>query len=216
MMNRDDRVRTAILRHALRARPINREPLAAETRLTPKDVEEALGALHEVGAIYLRDGAVVAAYPFSFVPTLHRVIIAGVTTYANCAVDALAVPPMVDESAQVSSACGHCGVPVTVAMRGGRVVEAQPAAPVIFHPDRDCCAPGPAVLTRCPHIQFFCDHDHAARWRDTHRELRGALLELADAAAFAGRHFDAAIRAVREAGDDHSRRSRAADRGGGL
>jgi len=213
--NRDGWVRTAILRTALRARPVTPESLAAATGLTREDIKAALATLHEAGAIYLSDEAIVAAYPFSLVPTPHRVTIAGVTAYANCAVDALAVPPMADGPAHVSSACGHCGIPMTVTMRGDRILGSQPAAPVVFYPDRDCCAPGPAVLTRCPYIEFFCRPDHAARWQDAHPALHGTVLGLADAAAFASRHFDKAIRAVRgEAKEHHARRGGLPDRDG--
>jgi mercuric reductase len=198
MTNQDERVWTAILRHALHAQPVTLESLAAATGLTPGDVATALVALHETGAIYLRDRAVIAAYPFSLVPTRHGVAIAGASAYANCAVDALAVPPMVDEPARVSSTCGHCGAPVAVTMRGDRILETQPQAPVIFYLDTDCCAPGPAVLTRCPHIQFFCDRVHAGRWQEAHPEHRGTVLDVADAAAFASQHFSAAVRAVRQ------------------
>jgi Alkylmercury lyase len=198
MTNRDDRVRTAILRHALHAQPVTLESLAVATRLAPEDVKAALAALHETGAIYLRDGAVVAAYPFSLLPTQHRVTVAGVPAYANCALDALAVPPMADEPAHVSSTCGHCGAPVTVTMRGERILASRPGAPVVFYLDKDCCAPGPAVLTRCPHIQFFCDRDHARQWQEAHPEHRGNVLDTSDAAAFASQHFAAAIRAVRQ------------------
>ena len=217
MMSPDGRVRTAIFHHALHAQPVTLESLAAATRLAPEQVTGALVALHETGAIYLSDGAVIAAYPFSLVPTRHRMTIGGVTAYANCAVDALAVPPMADEPAHVSSTCGRCGAPVTVTMRGGRLLESQPAAPVVFYPDKDCCAPGPAVLTRCPYIQFFCDRDHAARWQESHPELHGMVLDVADAAAFASRHFDNAIRTVRGgARDHHSRHSRFPAKDGGL
>jgi hypothetical protein len=81
MTNRDGCVRTAILRYALHTQPATLESLAVPTRLTPEDVKAALAALHQAGAIYLRDGAVIAAYPFSLVPTQHRVTVAGVTAY---------------------------------------------------------------------------------------------------------------------------------------
>ncbi len=217
MANWRDRVRTAILRAALSARPVTLEALAAAAEVSPEDLKAALAALHETGAIYLRDETVIAAYPFSLVPTPHHVTIAGVTAYANCAVDALAVSPMADGPAHVSSACGHCGVPVTLTMMGDRILESQPAAPVVFYPDKDCCAPGPAVLTRCPHIQFFCGRDHAARWQEARPELRGTVLGLANAAAFASRHFDKVIRAVRgEAEEHHSRHSRLTGRDDAL
>ena len=203
MANWDERVRAAILRHALGARPATPGSLAAVSGLSEGDIKAALVALHETGAIYLRDGAIIAAYPFSLVPTPHRVTVAGVTTYANCAIDALAVPPMADEPAAISSACGHCGAHVAVTMRGDRVLDSQPAAQVVYYPDKDCCASGPAVLTRCPHIQFFCGRDHAARWQEARPEMHGTVLGLADAAAFANRHFDNTIRAVRGQAEEH-------------
>jgi hypothetical protein len=83
-------------------------------------------------------------------------------------------------------------------MRNDLILESQPAALVVFYPDKDCCAPGPAVLTRCPLIQFFCDRDHARQWQGGHPQRRGTVLEVADAAAFASQHFAAAIRAVRQ------------------
>jgi mercuric reductase len=193
----DSRVRTAILDHALHGRLVTTPSLAAATGVAPEGVKAALTALHETGAIYLRDGTIVAAYPLSLVPTAHRVTAGGVTTYANCAIDALAVPPMTDPAAEIASACGHCRAPITITMRGGRILGSEPAAPVVFYLAKDCCAPGPAVLTRCPYIQFFCDRGHAAQWQEAHPQHHGAVLDLAEAAAFAGRHFAEVIRAVR-------------------
>lgn len=193
-----DPVRTAIWLHALHGRPVTIPSLAQATGRPPGEVAAALTALHEAGAVYVRDGAIIAAYPFSIPPTAHRVIIGELTVYANCAVDALAVPPMVDEAAEIASPCGRCGGPVTVAMHGDRVLGSRPAAPAVFYVGKECCAAGPAVLTRCPHIQFFCGRDHVAQWLNVHPELRGAVYDLAAAAAFASRHFSEAIRAVRE------------------
>jgi len=105
---------------------------------------------------------------------------------------------MADGPTHVSSACGHCGIPMTVTMRGDRILESQPAAPVVFYPDKGCCDSGPAVLTRCPYIQFFCNRTHAGQWQQVHPEHRGTVLDVADAAALASQHFAAAIRAVRQ------------------
>lgn len=200
MTNQDRRVRTAILDHALHGRLVTTPSLAAATGLAPEGVEAALTALHETGAIYLCDGIIVAAYPLSLVPTAHRVTTGKVTTYANCAIDALAVPPMTDPAAEIASACGHCRAPIAVTMQGDRILGSAPAAPMVFYLAKDCCAPAPAVLTRCPYIQFFCSRSHAAQWQEAHPQHRGAVLDLVEAAAFAGRHFAEVIRAVR--GDD--------------
>jgi hypothetical protein len=190
------RVWSAILGQALGGRPVTVPLLADRAALKPDVVISALAALHETGTIYLRDGAVVAAYPFSLVPTSHRVRIADVTVYANCAVDALAVPLMADQTAEVGATCGHCGASVTVTMRRNKVLRAHPAAPAVFYVARDCCEAGPAVLTRCPHIRFFCGRGHGEQWQGTHPRYHGTMFALADAVAFAGERFADAIRAV--------------------
>jgi len=190
-------VHTALLRDGLRARPVDRASLRAATGLTMAEVRAALTALHGAGAIYLEAGAISAAYPFSFQPTLHRISIHGVTLFACCAVDALAVPPMCATAAEVASACGHCGAPIRVMMHGELVFGARPETPVVFYPSRECCEAGPAVLTRCPHINFFCGRDHAARWQAARPDLQGTVFTLGEAAAFARDHFAAIIQAVR-------------------
>jgi hypothetical protein len=195
--DRESRVRTAILRRALLGRDTAGRALAEAAGLSPADVSAALIALHDAGAVCLRDGAVMAAYPFSLVPTEHRVALGGVTVYANCAVDALAVPPMTDGEARITSECGHCRGPIVVLMRGSRILGSEPAAPVVFYPAKECCVPGPAVLTRCPHIQFFCGEDHAARWQQTHREHWGTVFDLAGAAEYAHQHFAGVIDILR-------------------
>jgi hypothetical protein len=70
---------------------------------------------------------------------------------------------MGEAAAEVASECGHCEGTITVMMHGDRVLGARPAAPVVFYPSTDCCAVGPAILTRCPHINFFCNRDHSMR-----------------------------------------------------
>jgi hypothetical protein len=165
------------------------------------EAEAALSRLNAAGLLYLADGIVRAAYPFSGVPTRHRLQTGGATAYANCAMDALAVPFMVDEPVRIESACAHCGDPVTVQMRAEHIVDVQPASPVVLYvAPRDGGEAGPAVLTRCPSINFFCGAEHAARWQGAHPELRGRVLPLPDAVVRTRERFALIIRLVR--GDD--------------
>ncbi len=163
--------------------------------MTPAEIDAALAALHEAGAIYLADGAVVAAYPLSLRPARHRINIGTAMIFANCAVDALAVCSIVDEPAVIISDCVHCGAAIQVRMKGTRVLAAQPESVAIFYLSRT--AASPAVLTRCPHINFFCDHSHAARWQAAHPERKGIVLTLAEANGLARERFAAVIRAFR-------------------
>jgi len=168
------------------------------TGLTPEEVEATLATLDAAGALYRRDGQVIAAYPLSGIPTRHQLTVRHATAYANCAVDALAVPFMVDDPVAIDSKCVQCGTAITVRMLGERVLGAQPGAPAIFYVTLgDCGEAGPAVLTRCPSINFFCSAEHAAQWQALHTDRPGAPLTLDQAIARARERFAPVVRAFR-------------------
>ena len=92
----------------------------------------------------------------------------------------------------------RCDESITVRMDGERVLTVAPESPIVFYVERGCCETGPAVITRCPHINFFCGAGHASRWLADRRDLRGPLLSVPQAIAAAREQFDRAIRLVRE------------------
>jgi len=105
---------------------------------------------------------------------------------------------MVDEPVDIDSACAECGAAITIRMRTERIAAAHPESTVVFSlRGGDCSEPGPAVLTRCPHINFFCQPGHAARWQAAHPERPGTVLDLAQAAVRARERFSPVIRAFR-------------------
>lgn len=193
----ESRVLAAVLRRMLHGEPVSPVTVGMVTGLAPEEVEAALASLDAVGALHRRDGQVVAAYPLSGIPTRHRIRVGRATARANCAVDALAVPFMVDHPVMIESTCPHCDGPITVRMSGGRDVAPQPDAPVVYVVSDACGEPGPAVLTRCPHINFFCSVGDAAAWQRVHSDLRGTVLTLDDAIARARERFTPVIRAFR-------------------
>jgi hypothetical protein len=186
-------IHVAVLKRLLRGEPVDPDSLSGATGLTPEIVGAALVALDSAGAFHLSGGTLVAAYPLSAVPTRHRLRIGRSVTYANCAVDALAVPSMADGRVDVESQCAQCGTAITIQMIGDRVLAAQPETPVVFHVASDCCEAGPPVLTRCPHINFFCGQEHARRWLAAHAERRGDILSLPQAIVRAREIFDRVI-----------------------
>ncbi len=188
----------AVLKRLLRGDQVSPASLSLGTGLTAGEAEAALARLDAAGALYMADGTVSAAYPLSGIPTRHRLSIGGETTYANCTIDALAVPFMVDEPVRIESECAHCGGPVTVQMSGDRVLADQPAAPVVLYvAPGERCEAGPAVLTRCPYINFFCEDEHLSRWQAAHPEPPGSLLPLAEAIMRTRDLFGLVIRLVR-------------------
>ena len=86
------RVWAPMLRRLLRGESVDPASMSAHSDLPAGTMVEALASLHACGAIYLSNGTVTAAYPFSTVPTKHRVCYAGMAVYACCAIDALVVP----------------------------------------------------------------------------------------------------------------------------
>jgi hypothetical protein len=189
-------IQVAVLKRLLRGEPVDPASLSGATGLTPAIVGAALTALDSAGTLHLSGGTLIAAYPLSAVPTRHRLRIGRSVTYANCAVDALAVPSMADGRVDIESQCAHCGMAITIQMIGDRVLTGQPDTPVVFHVAADCCEAGPPVLTRCPHINFFCGEEHADRWRTAHPERRGDLLSLPQAIVRAREIFGRVISSV--------------------
>jgi len=184
-----------ILRHfAAQGRP----PTEAEVQtalglLTKSAAEDLLAGIEQAGAIY-RDpasGAIVAAYPFSAVPTEHRLVLAGgQQVYAMCAVDALGTSAMLGEPVSIRSVCHHCGVPVTIDVDGDAepavgsgfgVSNVVPAETVVWYADpENCCV---AATEQCPHINFFCGPEHRATWRAEHPAQAGRDMALEEALA---------------------------------
>ena len=200
-------VHVAVLRRLLGGASVDPAALSAATGLTLVRVGGALERLHAEGTIFLSDGIVIAAYPFSAVPTRHRILCEGTTSYACCAIDALAVSSMMDSPATVESRCARCDREVGVRMRGGRVLACHPAVPVVFYVHRDCCEAGPTVLVRCPHINFFCESGHADRWLAQNRRLAGDTLTLDQGVIRAREIFASAISLVQGARTGDSSRA---------
>ena len=99
------------------------EAIGRMLALPTRDVAHAYRALHDQHALVLEpDGEGIRMLnPFSVVPTQHRVEAAGHTWYANCAWDALGIPAALQVDGGVRSECAHCGEPVELEVRDGRL-----------------------------------------------------------------------------------------------
>jgi hypothetical protein len=108
---------------------------------------------------------VTAAYPFSGLPTAHRVTVRDVTVHALCAIDALGLGGMLGADAVINSVCAHCGAPVKmVVCEGGQRLQAhQPATAVVWAGTR--YAGGCAATSGCTLKPFFCSDTHLEAWR---------------------------------------------------
>lgn len=69
----------------------------------------AVAELDDRDLVYVSDGRVVLAYPWSGTPTAFVTVLAdGRERWACCAIDALGVPAMLGETVTVRAACHHC------------------------------------------------------------------------------------------------------------
>ncbi len=101
-------VKLAIYRHfAESSAAPTPQDIARELGSTPSEIQDAYRQLRANRVLLLeRDGVTIRmAPPFSGVPTQHRVTIAGVEYFANCAWDALGIPAALHQSGTVYSRC---------------------------------------------------------------------------------------------------------------
>jgi hypothetical protein len=174
-------VQQAVLRHFART-----GTAPGELAVPGVDVRRALDRLHE--GDYLRlgsDGQIVAAYPFSAVPTPHVVLLKnGVTTYAMCAIDALGIAPMLGEVVSIRSADPLTGAAVTIGAEAW-----DPASAVVLAAAAACDEFRPAMDVCCGTVNFFASRENAARWLRSHPDVTGEILDRDEAMRFGAEIF---------------------------
>jgi hypothetical protein len=113
----DVRVKLAIYRAtAERGSPPGAQEVAERVGASFAEVGGAYSGLAEQRLLVLEaDGLTIRmAPPFSGVPTQHRVRVAGVDYFANCAWDALGIPAALHEPGEVLSRCEQSGEPLSL------------------------------------------------------------------------------------------------------
>ena len=186
---RSQRVLAAALFELVHRRTPIPERLGALTGLTEDAVNAALTEFARTGAIVTEDGGrLVAAYPLSATPTAHTVELESSAPWANCAIDALAVPLMVGQRGRVVSTCAHCDSPVRATVEGQAVLHAEPASLVVAYGRLADCGERPSLEVSCPYINFFCSPAHAGAWRRP-ETWQGRVVPVGEALALAVESF---------------------------
>jgi hypothetical protein len=164
-------------------RPPTSEALASAINLSdPAAINHHLHQLETIGSIYRHpvSGQIVSAYPFSAIPTAHRVTLGGnPAVYAMCAIDALGMPFMFDRDAVIHSSCQQCGKELTVHITNGTISTAIPGEIVVVYASApaDCCA----ATDQCPYINFFCSLEHAQSWHISQPQPTAKVMSLSEA-----------------------------------
>ncbi len=159
--------RAILAGYAAEGRPPRRADLAAATQ----EIEALLAQLDDDDMI-VRDahGEISGAYPFTSEATPHRVTLGEVTVHAMCAVDALAVAPMLGCATRVDSHCAVSHAPVQVSMDGLAITAQAPDDPWVgihWAP-----ASGHTAHSLCRQMLFLADAPTAEAWRGAAPDAR--------------------------------------------
>jgi hypothetical protein len=143
----------------------------------PFEVSDVFGELADGDFLCLdHAGQIAAAYPFSALPTRHRVRIAGsATVFAMCAIDALGMSAMTGVPVVIESADPSTGEPITVKVDGARSAW-DPLTAVVYVGRTGGEWTGPSASVCCGYINFFAAQASAARWAASHPEITGGIL----------------------------------------
>lgn len=178
----EDQVRRHVLRGFASGTTPATVTLAKQCGLSSVQVREILLRLMAMDLLSLDSTGetVLVAYPFSSVPTPHRVRLTSREVFALCAVDALGIPAMLAETAGISSRCALCESKVEVQAHPDNLSQYHPSEIVVWFPESedDCC---PVAQSRCPNISFFCIHEHLQAWRQANGHPHGVVLSLVEA-----------------------------------
>jgi Alkylmercury lyase len=148
----------------------------------PFEVSQILAELADGDFLCLDDaGQITAAYPFSALPTRHRVRISGeATVFAMCAIDALGISAMTGRPVVIESADPATSKPVTVKV--DRASSSWDPVTAVVYAGRtggDCAGPSASVC--CGSINFFAARAAASAWAASHQEITGGILGQAHA-----------------------------------
>lgn len=154
------------------------------------DVPTAVHTLSQYDmVVFAENGEPVGAYPFTMTKREHQVLINGHQVYAMCALDALAISPMLTETTQITSQCRVTGELVKIEMLGETVLNLAEVRDIhvgIAWAATDagsCCAD-----SLCTEMIFLHDGTIAQQWLSENLEGR-EIFTLQEAVAFASQFF---------------------------
>jgi Alkylmercury lyase len=148
----------------------------------PFEVSQVLAELADGDFLYLdHAGQITAAYPFSALPTPHRVRISGgPAVFAMCAIDALGVSAMTGLPVVIESADPSTGEPVTVSVDGDASTwDLATAVVYVGHTGDGCARPSASVC--CGYMNFFATQAAPTAWAASHPQITGGILSQARA-----------------------------------
>jgi hypothetical protein len=169
-------------RFATRRRPTSAETREEAARLGA-ELEDALATLAREDLVHRSaDGETTVAYPFSGLPTAHRVRFPdGHEAHAMCVIDALEIAPMFEQPVEIRSRDPLTGTAFQAKFAPDGVATWEPETAVVVAGvlDRE----GDSCCGCCPVLNFFVSEDSPERWLREHPHVSGQAITVEDAVA---------------------------------
>jgi alkylmercury lyase len=160
------RIQVRTVRALAKGQPLSPEAYAAATGLALDQMPAVFGRLRETGLEFDGDGNLVGA-ALTLRPSPHRFRVAGRDLFAWCSLDTLFLPGLLEETADVESACPVTGAPIRLRVTPDRVEAYSPVTIVlsVVLPGISCSADrtGPASSV-CSQMFFFANRSSAETW----------------------------------------------------
>ena len=149
-------------------RPVSPEQIAEALCISR---EEAINILRESPGVELDDeDSVVGCFGLSLTPTPHHFRLGDHELFTWCALDALFLPIVLNQSARVESSCAVTGNRVLVAVSPDAIQGVEPASAVmaIIVPEAsEVCRDVRGAF--CDKVHFFSSSDTASVWVTEHK-----------------------------------------------
>lgn len=171
----------AVLNLIADGRPASVEELAARTGAEREQIQASVAAATAVG-YEVEDGAIVGA-ALTLRPTPHEFRIRGRQLFTWCGFDALFLPMLLQEPAEVASTCPVSGTPIhlTVEADGSvsRVDPGSTVAGIVGDEVMACCSTTGPDSEICTQMPFFADRQAGEQWQATHQDVAIVDLDVA-------------------------------------
>ena len=130
------------------------------------------------GVRYDSDGRIIGSWGLDLFPTRHQLRVAERDLFAWCAWDALSLPALIGEEAEVASLCPATGDDIRLSMAPEGVLDAEPedARLALGVPAAGASSPD-ARKAFCRDVRFLADGQAAAEWQREHPGVRILSLE---------------------------------------
>ena len=176
LINEGVSLTTQFLKLLAEGLPLSAEKLAVQSGLPLEEIEAAFDKFESEGGEFDDDGNLVGA-ALTLNSTPHRFRVNGKQLFTWCSLDAIFLPGLLEQTAEVESTCPVTGEPIRLTIAPDGIVAANPeqavlsiTIPGVSCASGDSCAPnktGPKS-DACSQMHFFSSREAAEIWLIDH------------------------------------------------